>query len=403
MKRNSVGIILLSFSCLLHSVSAESEGGPKVGGKPPDISSLKLLEAPAEAQPNWERLKGKVVVLEFWATWCGPCVAAIPHMNELTEKFKDKPVQFIAITDEDEATTKRFLKKRPIKGWVALDREKRVNKAYGITAIPHTVIVDKNGDIADITYPLSVTEQRLNDILAAKKIAPVQRRKEDFYRAGELPQSAWEGKSPLYQVILRPSTLTNSSSTGGGGGLTCLGYTLTELLPQVYPFTGARIIIDSPLGEGRFDFVVKAPDRKDETRNALATQAIESTFGLTSRVEMREADAYVLTVQGTNASGLIPAVTKAFSASTGPGRISAINGSLGVLQRGLENQLRKPVIDETQLTGMFDIDLKWDQDGADANTETIIQAVREQLGLKLSLTKRRMEMLVVKKAASTEK
>ena len=45
-----------------------------------------------------DSLKGKVVVLEFWTTWCGPCVAAIPHLNELSEKYADKPVQFIAIS-----------------------------------------------------------------------------------------------------------------------------------------------------------------------------------------------------------------------------------------------------------------------------------------------------------------
>ena len=109
MNRNNLGGVLLGFACLVCPACAESEVGPKVGSKPPDISSLKLLQAPPDARPDWGTLRGKVVILEFWATWCGPCVAAIPHMNELTEKFKDKSVQFIAITDEPEAATMTFL------------------------------------------------------------------------------------------------------------------------------------------------------------------------------------------------------------------------------------------------------------------------------------------------------
>src|SRR5438309_1150443 len=91
--------------CLLAiSAQASSRNGPKVGQRPPLLSATALLQAPPGSKLDAEAVGGKVVILEFWATWCGPCVMAISHLNELAQKFKDKPVQFVAITAEDEAT-----------------------------------------------------------------------------------------------------------------------------------------------------------------------------------------------------------------------------------------------------------------------------------------------------------
>ena len=86
------------------------------------------------------KLRGKVVVLEFWATWCGPCVAAMPHMNGLADRYKGK-VQFIEITDEGRETVAPFLAKRPMSGWVGLDTDRSVFDAYCVKGIPMTVLV----------------------------------------------------------------------------------------------------------------------------------------------------------------------------------------------------------------------------------------------------------------------
>ncbi len=133
MKRKFILIAgLLPWAICIHARAENGE--PKVGEKPPPLGLERLLEAPAGAKANWAALKGKVVVLEFWATWCGPCVAAIPHLNELADQFKGKPVQFIAITDEDEKTIGSFLKKKPIRARVGLDTDKSMFKAMASLA-----------------------------------------------------------------------------------------------------------------------------------------------------------------------------------------------------------------------------------------------------------------------------
>jgi thiol-disulfide isomerase/thioredoxin len=134
----------------------------KVGDRAPEITVEKLLQAPEDTVANWESLKGKVVVLEFWATWCPPCIRAIPHMNKLANKFEDEQIQFIAVTSEK---VEQFLDKRQIGGWIGIDTDRSMAASYGVTGIPDTIVVDKNGTIHAITHPMSLTEQSLNRLL----------------------------------------------------------------------------------------------------------------------------------------------------------------------------------------------------------------------------------------------
>src|SRR5579859_974033 len=113
-----------------------------VGDSPPPLDFETTLQAPQGTHASWPALKDKVVVLEFWATWCMPCIQAMPHLNQMADALKDAPVQFIAITDEKEEIVAPFLKKRQIHAWIGLNTDKSMFAQYGVTAIPLTVVVD---------------------------------------------------------------------------------------------------------------------------------------------------------------------------------------------------------------------------------------------------------------------
>ena len=142
---------------------------PKIGDRAPELAIETMLKGPTDNDLSWEALKGQAIVLEFWATWCGPCIGAIPHLNELAEEFSDQPVRFVSITDEEESTIEPFLKSQPIAGWVGLDLDRSVFRDYAVLGIPATVLVDREGVIQAVTQPHHVTKTVLLDLLAGRR------------------------------------------------------------------------------------------------------------------------------------------------------------------------------------------------------------------------------------------
>jgi thiol-disulfide isomerase/thioredoxin len=140
-------------------------GPVRVGKRAPKLGIEELLQAPKGTAVDWKSLAGKVVVLDFWATWCGACIVSLPHMNDLVEKFKDKPVQFIAVTNENRFVVERFLAQREMLGWIGLDTDNSMMVGYGVGSIPHTVVVDKTGTVRAITSPTQLRERFLTKLL----------------------------------------------------------------------------------------------------------------------------------------------------------------------------------------------------------------------------------------------
>ncbi|HXB33688.1 MAG TPA: TlpA disulfide reductase family protein [Puia sp.] len=98
-----------------------------------------------------DSLKGKTVVVDFWATWCGPCKASFPAMQKLVERHKDdKNVAFLFVDTWESADDKKqivadFVKKSPYTFHVLLDNDNKVVEAYKVSGIPTKFVIDKNG------------------------------------------------------------------------------------------------------------------------------------------------------------------------------------------------------------------------------------------------------------------
>jgi len=172
-------MMLAGLACLLvnHAFAADI-GDP--------ASELKIATWVKGQPVSLSACKGtNVVVVEFWATWCPPCRASIPHLTELQKKFKDKGVIFVGISTEDEATVKKFVKEMGDKMnyTVAIDKDvetsnsvankegetsKKYMGAFNVPGIPHAFIVDKEGKIVWHGHPMQGLDKTLNKVLEGK-------------------------------------------------------------------------------------------------------------------------------------------------------------------------------------------------------------------------------------------
>ncbi|HYE33768.1 MAG TPA: DUF2092 domain-containing protein [Methylomirabilota bacterium] len=147
----------------------EEENAPSpLIGKPAPKLDVPLLNG---GEASLAKHKGKdVVILDFWATWCGPCVRAMPIISEVVSSYKDKGVVLYAVNvQEQPKAITEFLEKRKLNVTVALDKDGAVSERYGVEGIPQTVIIDKEGVIRSVHVGFS---PELKDILK-KDIDPL--------------------------------------------------------------------------------------------------------------------------------------------------------------------------------------------------------------------------------------
>jgi thiol-disulfide isomerase/thioredoxin len=93
--------------------------------------------------------KGRFVVLDFWATWCGPCMQTMPLIDEVVRDFTGEGVELVAVNMEEQPEQiKSILERHKLKLTVALDRDGVVAARYAVTAIPQTVVIDREGKVS---------------------------------------------------------------------------------------------------------------------------------------------------------------------------------------------------------------------------------------------------------------
>jgi len=92
--------------------------------------------------------RGKVVLINFWASWCGPCQQELPKLAELRQLHDEYDFELLAVNiDEEPEKALRLANKLGINFPVLFDEEKRVSKLYDIDAMPMTILIDRNGDV----------------------------------------------------------------------------------------------------------------------------------------------------------------------------------------------------------------------------------------------------------------
>ena len=120
--------------------------------QPAPAFSLKAIQNYSTAKPlKLSDFRGKVVYVDFWASWCGPCRQSLPFLNDLRNTHKDKGFEVIAINlDEDTALAKKFLEKYSVDYPIVVDPSGKIAEKYELKGMPNAFLLDRKGNISDI-------------------------------------------------------------------------------------------------------------------------------------------------------------------------------------------------------------------------------------------------------------
>jgi thiol-disulfide isomerase/thioredoxin len=98
--------------------------------------------------------RGKVVLLEFWATWCGPCRETMPHLEKLHREYASKGLEVVAVSSEEESLVRTFAKNSGFTYPIYTDPLGVTNGAFGVGSIPHAVVLSRDGSVVFQGHPL---------------------------------------------------------------------------------------------------------------------------------------------------------------------------------------------------------------------------------------------------------
>jgi cytochrome c biogenesis protein CcmG/thiol:disulfide interchange protein DsbE len=139
-----------------------------------DLAPMFALRDARNGPVTLNALRGEVVYVDFWASWCGPCRRSFPWMNEMQRRYGGRGLTIVAINvDKNPADAARFLERNPAQFTIAYDQAGATPLAYAVKAMPSSYLIDSRGKVAEVEQGFhddrkEALEQRIQALLAAR-------------------------------------------------------------------------------------------------------------------------------------------------------------------------------------------------------------------------------------------
>jgi uncharacterized protein (TIGR03435 family) len=369
----------------------------------PVLQVKQWLQSPKGFDGKWESLRGRVVVLEFWATWCSSCVAAIPHLNQLASEFRNEGVVFLAITDDDTDRLKSFLPRHPVDAIIGIDPDLKNLKIFSGPSLPHTVLIGTDGVVIGSTSPEHITPEVLRDALAGRRPSLPPKEGIQCDLSWDENSIEWkDGVAPLMYAIIKPiKTLTAGYHLPPSSGhYTADGVPISMVLLVAYQTDSLHLDWRMPrmataIYNQSFRVAFRVPEERKDRLLPYMRQTVADMFGIQAHWEKQEREVYVLRRIEGHALPQQSMAEKELELA-GRGTITLRHQPVSILCKWLTNYLRTITVDETGMEGQYDFDVSYQDGNPDLMFDTL-----KKLGLEAVKMRRNVSILVVEPEKKT--
>jgi|GEM_PF-6613735 len=374
-----------------------------------------------------EQTSGKITIIEFWETWCGPCIEGMSHLNALKSKFPNS-LKIVCVSSDNFEKTIDFISKNDYPFDFIYDSEKNLSKIFPHTGIPHTILIDKKGIIQAETYPGYVTEQILSEL---NNDNPVNLPAKKNFVPSELGRN--ENKSSLITFELQrhelgernyietttnmdtPVKIINGYSAGmyydtletingciiaGKNALQIYQYAYNNIPISRFSYDSDLSYLDSHLPNHLYKMNFSCSSLLGNYQTILINQ-LNSVFGLETKIIEKEVEILILDSIDTNneacneSSGNVQSQT--FQYSYKDYILSGSGISVSAILKSIEDKISMPVESMLEEPTLFDLNIAI-KDEENQDVDVWLNHFKEN-GLILRQDKKRIQFVKIEKAA----